>query len=112
MGASTDPEGRPVSHPRSSNRTCRFPASGFPTGFTVNSRTGPQLHWAESDHSQLPKDHVVRETCGAARWHLVTPPQEVPYAGRSRLVLRLAVQLDLKFPDLTRCCETHRQSPL
>src|SRR5262249_14274226 len=30
----------------------------------------------------------------------------------SRLVLRLAIQLDLKFPYLTRCCETHRQSPL
>ena len=25
----------PVSCPRSSNRTCRFPASGFPTGFTA-----------------------------------------------------------------------------
>jgi hypothetical protein len=25
----------PVSRPRSSNRTCRFPASGFPTGFTA-----------------------------------------------------------------------------
>ena len=36
------PERRPVSHPRSSNRTCRFPASGFPTGFTVDSRT--RLH--------------------------------------------------------------------
>ena len=32
--------------------------------------------------------------------------------GVSRLVLRLAIQLDLKFPDLTRCCQTHRQSPL
>jgi hypothetical protein len=33
---------RPVSHPRSSNRTCRFPASGSPTGFTVKhtGRTG------------------------------------------------------------------------
>ena len=30
----------------------------------------------------------------------------------SRLVLRLAIQLDLKFPYLTRCCQTHRQSPL
>src|SRR5262245_42665630 len=30
----------------------------------------------------------------------------------SRLVLRLAIQLDLKFPNLTRCCQTHRQSPL
>src|SRR6266542_2119713 len=26
---------RSVSHPRSSNRTCRSPASGSPTGFTV-----------------------------------------------------------------------------
>ena len=26
---------RSVSHPRSSNRTCGFPASGSPTGFTV-----------------------------------------------------------------------------
>jgi hypothetical protein len=26
---------RSVSHPRSSNRTCRFPASGSPTGFTA-----------------------------------------------------------------------------
>src|SRR5262249_12553578 len=30
----------------------------------------------------------------------------------SRFVLRLAIQLDLKFPYLTRCCQTHRQSPL
>ena len=28
------------------------------------------------------------------------------------LILRLAIQLDLKFPYLTRCCQTHRQSPL
>src|SRR6266702_2305802 len=35
MGASTDAKRRSVSHPRSSNRTCGFPASGFPTGFIV-----------------------------------------------------------------------------
>ena len=29
----------------------------------------------------------------------------------SRLVLRLAIQLDLKFPNPTRRCQTHRQSP-
>src|SRR5208337_5045234 len=28
-----------------------------------------------------------------------------------RFVLRLAIQLDLKFPDTTWCCQTHRQSP-
>ena len=46
MGASTDAERRPVSHPRSSNRTCRFPASGFPTGFTVDARTSSILRRA------------------------------------------------------------------
>ncbi len=29
----------------------------------------------------------------------------------SRFVLRLAIQLDLKFPNVARCCQTHRQSP-
>jgi len=29
---------RPVSPPRSSNRTCGFPASGFPTGFIASIR--------------------------------------------------------------------------
>ena len=29
-----------------------------------------------------------------------------------KLILRLAIQLALKFPELTRCCQTHRQSPL
>src|SRR4029077_10990494 len=30
-----------VSHPRSSNRTCRFPAFGFPTGF-IERHTGSE----------------------------------------------------------------------
>src|SRR5450759_1515262 len=32
---------RSVSRPRSSNRTGRFPASGFPTSFTVRHTAGP-----------------------------------------------------------------------
>ena len=31
---------RAVSHPRSSNRTCGFPASGSPTGFTARHTEG------------------------------------------------------------------------
>src|SRR5437867_3289815 len=80
MGASTDAERRPVSHPRSSNRTCRFPASGFPTGFTVDSRTRIQLDVAEPENSQLPEHRLATEAGGAARLHLMTPPQEMPYA--------------------------------
>src|SRR5437879_6042783 len=88
MGASTDAKRRPVSHPRSSNRTCGFPASGFPTGFTVDSRTRPQLYLTELENSQLAEDNVVRKPPGAARRHLVTPPQEMPYAIRNVMIDR------------------------
>src|SRR5215813_15555124 len=80
MGASTGAERRPVSHPRSSNRTCRFPASGFPTGFTADSRTRVHTSSAELQYSQLAKHRIDAEAAGAAGVHLVTPPQEVPYA--------------------------------
>ena len=53
MGASTDAERRPVSHPRSSNRTCGLPASGFPTGFTADSRTGLQLGSTNLQYSEF-----------------------------------------------------------
>src|SRR4051812_21175548 len=33
---------RSVSRPRSSNRTCGFPASGFPTGFSPRHTAGRQ----------------------------------------------------------------------
>ena len=46
------------------------------------------MHSAELDHAQLPEDHVVRETCGAARPHLVTPPQEMPHAVRDVVIDR------------------------
>src|SRR5215469_14316133 len=80
MGASTDAERRPVSHPRSSNRTCGLPASGFPTGFTVDSRTGFQLSSTNLQYSQFAEHCFFGETAGAARLHLMAPPQEVPYA--------------------------------
>ena len=44
---------RPVSHPRSSNRTCRFPASGFPTGFTAMHATGPLWASVEGTERQV-----------------------------------------------------------
>jgi len=44
---SLEPGGkRPVSHPRSSNRTCRSPASGSPTGFIVRHTASCRLHAA------------------------------------------------------------------
>src|SRR5262245_49532223 len=77
---SEHPQRRPVSHPRSSNRTCPIKASGFPTGFTADSRTSFHLGAAELQYPQLAKHRFDTETVSAARWHLVTPPQEMPYA--------------------------------
>src|SRR5215468_8461588 len=89
MGASTGAERRPVSHPRSSNRTCRFPASGFPTGFTADSRTRLHANSAELQYSQLAKYRWDAEAAGAAGVHLVTPPQEMPYALINVVINRL-----------------------
>ena len=78
LGAGADAERRPVSQPRSSNRTCGFPASGFPTGFIVNSRT--RAHWPlQADHAQRAKHHFLGELASAVRRHLVTPSQKLPH---------------------------------
>ena len=76
MGAGADRHGRPGSHPRSSNRTCRFPASGFPTGFFADSRK--RLHLEQC---------LARAPCAA-------------------VVLRLPIQFVLKFPDFIEPCQT------
>src|SRR5215813_7330025 len=80
MGASTDAERRPVSHPRSSNRTCPIKASGFPTGFTTISRTSLQICSANLQYSQFAEHRILGEAVSAAVMHLVAPPQEMPYA--------------------------------
>src|SRR6516162_9085601 len=92
------PKRRPVSHPRSSNRTCGFPASGFPTGFTARLTNEGSIGQLEAAGLRVPQTPLHRRRAGATRLH-------------RKLVLRLAIQLHLKFPDLTRCCQTHRQSP-
>src|SRR5262244_3441643 len=74
------PKRRPVSHPRSSNRTCGLPASGFPTDFTADSRTRFQLGSTNLHYPQFAEHRVFGEAVGAAIMHLVAPPQEMPYA--------------------------------
>ncbi len=54
---------RPVSPPRSSYRTCRFPASGSPTGFTARPTVDGQCRLVSRD------DTVARDqpsSCGRA----------------------------------------------
>ena len=86
MGAGTGAERRPVSHPRSSNRTCRFPASGFPTGFIVDSR----ICHPGREAAPMPGDQIQhpRSLTSTLRRHRVTH-------------LRLAIQLALKGPGET-----------
>jgi len=72
MGAGTGASRRrPVSHPRSSNRTCGFAASGFPTGFIADSR-------ARSHHeaSRRPGNHCSSptDTAGAGFRYLRHTP--------------------------------------
>src|SRR3989475_2488701 len=77
-GAGTDVKRRPVSRPRSSNRTCPFRASGFPTGFIADSRT--RGSWPlESEDPQRAIHPFPGELAGALRRHLVPPSQEIPH---------------------------------
>ena len=90
-----------VSSPRSSNRTCGFPASGFPTGFTSKhtavGQDGPDVVGSH----RVPRTRPYRGNA----WCLATTP-----CGRFRL--RLDVELPPKAPELLGCRLDHRQSPL
>src|SRR5437870_2435234 len=91
MGAGTD-RGRPGSHPRSSNRTCGFPASGFPTGFIAFALAQDSQTHAhrplETNNAQRAEHPFLGELAGAERRHLVTPPQKVPHTVIDILVNR------------------------
>ena len=63
---------RPVSHPRSSNRTCGFPASGFPTGFTVRPRQSTAQRVRSifaSRHSSLGQVRPLQVFAGSSANH-------------------------------------------
>src|ERR1700687_3265779 len=65
---------------RSSNRACRFPAPGFPTGFTARHTTAGRSLLVSGDDTS------------------------------ARDGLRQAVELSLKVPDFIRRCQAHHQS--
>ena len=66
------PQRRPVSHPRSSNRTCPIKASGFPTGFTAKPTNESSIGHLEAAGLRVAKHHFFAELAGAARWHRIT----------------------------------------
>src|SRR5918911_2792785 len=57
---------RSVSRPRSSNRTCGFPASGFPTGFTSRLTAARQGELGAAAARQVPQT-PPRPRSGACR---------------------------------------------
>ena len=72
------PKHRPVSHSRSSNRTCPFRASGFPMDFTAGSRNSRRR--AKPQRLGVRQNPLIAIVLGAARLHLMAPFQEMPYA--------------------------------
>ena len=69
----------PVSPPRSSNRTCRFPASGFPAGFTSTLSAYGLTIQCQAVDAQLPEDRFVAEASSASRGHFVPPGKKTPH---------------------------------
>ena len=69
----------PVSPPRSSNRTCGFPASGFPAGFTSTLSAYGLTIQCQAVDAQLPEDRFVAEASSASRGHFVPPGKKTPH---------------------------------
>src|SRR5215210_1905133 len=61
-GAVLEPWCEPVSSPRSSNRTCGFPASGFPTGFIVRPTATTVCARVEGIARPIPRRHAHGRT--------------------------------------------------
>jgi hypothetical protein len=100
MGASTDAESAaPFPIPAHQTGRADLPHPAFRLASPLDSRTRVQLDISKPQDSESPNTTSSLKVAGAARLH-------------RKLVLRLAIQLVLKFSDLTRCCQTHRQSPL
>ena len=80
----------PVSPPRSSNRTCGFPASGFPAGFTSTLSAYGLTIQCQAVDAELPEDRFVAEASSASRGHFVPPGKKTPHVlhhvGVDRLV--------------------------
>jgi hypothetical protein len=68
---------------RSSNRTCGFPASGFPTGFVVRHTVVIQRQ-----NSEAPINRIMRKSSGSAVWCLMPPTEEVSNASADVVINR------------------------
>src|SRR3954447_9260596 len=71
-GAVASRSASPVSLPRSSNRTCGFPASGFPTEFIVRHTAVIQ-----GQNAEIAINRAMGKSSGSAVWYLMPPTEEV-----------------------------------
>ena len=71
---------RPVSHPRSSNRTCGATASGSPTGFIARPTARQVGASVPGPATALTMDHVKGELSVAAPMHLMPSGEEGTHA--------------------------------
>ena len=69
-----------VSLPRSSNRTCGFAASGFPTDFTLRLTAAHAGPAGKALHAEFPEDFAPRRTSRASVRRAVRAGEEVPHA--------------------------------
>jgi len=121
-----------VSLPRSSNRTCGFPASGFPTGFTASPRQGsiramaispfrlrvaaqlarkdPGLSWCFAGCRQSPTVTFFTSTpevralpsTGVTRLHRHYGPVRPPHRPATKLAVEAATLVKRGSPPLAR----------
>src|SRR3989442_8979989 len=89
-----------VSCPRSSNRTCRFPASGFPTSFIVRhtEKSSGRKRPLRGDFSPSPYDTAFSEGSGSfPKAHRQSPSPELripSVAAQTRIVSKARIRLD------------------
>ena len=88
---------RSVSHPRSSNWTCGFPASSFPTGLIVRPTAVIQRQ-----NSQTPEDQVARESLGSTAGHLMPPTEEMSDASADVMVNRFICPVTCSIGEIGR----------
>src|SRR5438309_2006305 len=96
-GAVASRKASPVSLPRSSNRTCGFPASGFPTGFIVRPTTVVQRQ-----NPEPPKDQIAGEAFGSAAGYLMPPSEEMSDASADVVINRFVCPAACSIAEIGR----------
>ena len=100
---------RPVCHPCSSNRTCRFPASGFSAGFTARHATWPRgASVGGSDGRGINHPDDLETARNDVRANRIFTPQRPPFLLRG--LLRILYGFD-RMMELSDCAPSAVGAP-